>query len=712
MLWLALALALWPFHGRLQRELRATNPVRGSESALADAQLRDAFDSPARAVAILVISGLPMRADSDDGRATVRRLVASVRTTQGVGVVISPGTSLDTMLLGSNGTTALALVGLTDDDPAVLASLRAITARLVVAERTTLPTLRMQWTGQPAVLADLRTSSATAARNAELRALPIMLLVAWWAFGSFTGAVAAIVIAALVTSVGVGMMGMLAATFAPSVMARSIVSLVGLALTVDYLLLLSRARTDPASQQRARKTVVLAAVIVAAGFAGLILAPTGELRTTAVTGALVALIAAGAVITVGGAHSRYASHVTHEVATSALKRNDWWLRWGTLVTRNPTGMVIVSAVPLLLLASHARTAKLSTPLDNWLPYTSESTQALRTLEGNERASIAGSARVLLTLPLGMNVLSAQGWAAITRVGEAIRALPVTSSLRSVATIGTGELVVAQHVFSDEVRRHYISRDGRVAVLDVVPREGQGTANAIALVSALRTLDAEAASGVPHADMTVTGLAAYSIDYQRATRAALPWVVFATSLATLIALLVAFRAPLVAVKAVVLNLLVAAATLGATVVVFQDGVGASWLGREATGSILPTVPLLAFAATFGISMDYELFLLNGVRGARRAGRTERDAIALGLSHTAGLITRAGGVMIGVFSAFMMSELLPLAMVGFALTTAVLLDVTLVRLVLAPALLSLGGRWNWWPRVAWDEPDGAFGDEHVR
>ena len=309
--------------------------------------------------------------------------------------------------------------------------------------------------------------------------------------------------------------------------------------------------------------------------------------------------------------------------------------------------------------------------------------------------MAGTAHVLLRLPAGTPVFSVSGWEVVKRVSLTLRQLPHAGDAYAITTIGTGDRTVAHQVFPASVRDRYVSRDGQTTLLDIIPASGSETAGALALVEELRSLDAAAGTGLNGAEMLVSGLPAYSIDYQSATRKALPWVVLAASLATLVALLVALRAPLVAIKAVTLNLLVAAAAMGATVFVFQDGVGIAVFGRDAVGSILPTVPLLGFAATFGISMDYELFLLNAILGVRGAGRSEREAIALGVSQSAGLITRAACVMVAVFGAFAMSDLLPLSMLGFALAIAVLLDATLVRLVLAPALLAVAGRWNWWP-----------------
>ena len=687
MVWCAVAVALWPFRGRLDRELRATNPVANSGSALVNTRLQTDFNSAARETALLVISGLPVRADSEAGRSIVRRIVMPLQTITGVGSVVSPATSLDTMLVGSSGLVALALVGLTTENPSVLSALREATARIVRTERSAIPALTIQWTGQPAVLADLRTSGATAATRAELYAIPLTFLVAWWAFGSLMNALMAIVVAALVTIIGAGAMGLMSVVFPPSIMARSIVSLVGLALTVDYLLLMTRTQAAPGTEThlRSRKTALLAAVIVATGFIGLTAAPTGELRTSAITGALVALLAAFGAISFGAPN-------TVAVPPAANAR---WLAWGTTVTRYPVRFAVVSIVPLLFLANHARSAILSTPLDNWLPRGSESTQALNVLSREDRLSAAGIAHVLLRLPAGTPVLSVQGWETIKRVSHSIRQLPHTGGVYAITSIGTGELIVARQVFPISVRDHYVSRDGQTALLEIVPGSGRETAGAIALVDELRSLNASTLTGLDNAELLVGGLPAYSVDYQAATRNSLPWVVLTASITTLVALLLALRAPLVALKAVTLNLLVAAAAMGATVFVFQDGIGIALFRRDAVGSILPTVPLLGFAATFGISMDYELFLLNAVLHQRAFGGSEREAIARGLSQSAGLITRAACVMIAVFAAFALSDLLPLSMLGFALAVAVVLDATLVRLILAPALLAVAGRWNWWP-----------------
>jgi len=177
---------------------------------------------------------------------------------------------------------------------------------------------------------------------------------------------------------------------------------------------------------------------------------------------------------------------------------------------------------------------------------------------------------------------------------------------------------------------------------------------------------------------------------------LPKVIEGVVLGSLAALLVGLRSLFAAVKAILLNLLSVAASFGALVLVFQDGYGSRVLGVAGpTGSVFPIIPILSFAIVFGLSMDYEVFLVSRVLEERRRGLTERAAVIEGLASTAGLITSAAAIMIAVFAAFMLGNFLIIKMLGFTLAVAVLIDATIVRMVIGPALLQIAGDWNWWP-----------------
>lgn len=688
-LWFVLALLLAPFQRRLDESTSDVAPVSGSESATVDRRLRTDFASSLLDPSVLVITGLPTAANTDSGRAIIRALLAPLAASRFVDAMISPATSLDTLLVGSDRTTAIALVGLRTNIPSALDSVRALTSRLVQRR----PSIQLRWTGQTALVRDLRAFGAIEARRAELRVLPVTAIVSIIAFPTAADAIVALVAGALSVIVTLGLFGLAAPFIPPSSFTRTIVPMVAMALTIDYVLYLTWRGRDGADRRALVRTIALAACAVMIGFAGLAVAPTRDLRAAALAGAVACAIAAA--VAVGLTGGRMERQTGERTSGFDDREHARWRRWGAFVVRRPWLVLVLSLAPVVWLANGARRARLITPLEQLLPPGMESADAFRDLQLAGRAGAAGAVRVLLTLPQGTDVVSPAGWSALQATTRALRSVAGAADARSLTTIGTGDRIVAQYVLPAEVKRAFVSLSGRETIVTVLPDVARGESESMGLVLRIRALNAKDATGLEGSTLQVAGLSAYALDYESALRGALPWIVLATSLATFIALMLLLRAPLVAAKAVVLNLLVAAAAIGATVFVFQDGFGAALIGQHALGSIFPTVPVIAFGAAFGTSMDYELFLVGAVRDAWSSDGDERASIVAGVARTGGLITRAAAVMACLFLAFSTSGLLPLAMVGFALAVAVILDATIVRLALAPAALCLAGRWNWWP-----------------
>jgi RND superfamily putative drug exporter len=250
--------------------------------------------------------------------------------------------------------------------------------------------------------------------------------------------------------------------------------------------------------------------------------------------------------------------------------------------------------------------------------------------------------------------------------------------------------------SRETRRTFLSGDGRATLLEVLPAASVSLRDQVNWVRELRKEGAAALTGVPGATLRIGGIPALNADYQTIVGDRFASVMVLVVGGTLLALLCGFRSLFAAVKAIALNLLSVAASFGALVLVFQDGHGITLLGVPAgTGSVFPIVPIVTFAIVFGLSMDYEVFLVARVLEGRRSGLTEEEAIPEGLARTAGLITSAAAIMIVVFAAFTFGSFLVVKMIGFTLAVAVLIDATLVRIVIGPALLRIAGDWNWWP-----------------
>jgi RND superfamily putative drug exporter len=216
----------------------------------------------------------------------------------------------------------------------------------------------------------------------------------------------------------------------------------------------------------------------------------------------------------------------------------------------------------------------------------------------------------------------------------------------------------------------------------------------------RRLAAGRSKPLTEARVLVGGYVAENVDFQDDLLGRLPLLGGVIFAATALMLGLVFRSLLIPVKAVLVNALAVGATLGLIVLVFQQGPGG-------TGAIFVAVPVLMFAVVFGLSMDYEVFLLARVKEAfDRTGDNARATVE-GLGVTAGVITSAALLMIAVFGAFAFARVLVIQLLGFGLAIAVLLDATIIRLVLVPAVLHLAGRWNWWPGTRGASPRGPGG-----
>jgi uncharacterized membrane protein YdfJ with MMPL/SSD domain len=237
--------------------------------------------------------------------------------------------------------------------------------------------------------------------------------------------------------------------------------------------------------------------------------------------------------------------------------------------------------------------------------------------------------------------------------------------------------------------------GTVAVI-ALPINGNGTDAASShAVRTLRDDIVPATVGkLPNSDVGVGGFTAESDDFNTQMKHAAPYVFGFVLAFAFILLLLSFRSIVIAVKAVVLNLLSVAASYGLLVLVFQDGWGKGLLGFSETGGVVAFLPILLFVILFGLSMDYHVFILSRVREAFDRGMTTDEAVAHGIKTTASVVTSAALVMVGVFSIFATLQFMFLKQFGVGLAAAVLIDATIVRAVLLPATMKLLGDWNWY------------------
>ena len=237
-------------------------------------------------------------------------------------------------------------------------------------------------------------------------------------------------------------------------------------------------------------------------------------------------------------------------------------------------------------------------------------------------------------------------------------------------------------------------DGATATVDLPIPDASGDAKAEASLTLLRDqlvpdLRADIRAADPGADVLVSGNTSWTVDFGATLRAHLPWVVAFVLLATFVVLVLAFRSVVVAGTAVVLTLLSVGAAYGLLVLVFQHGFATGLLGVQHSGFVVDWLPLFLFVILFGLSMDYHVFVVSRIREASHEGLPTRAAVARGVTRSAGVVTSAAAVMVGVFAIFGSLSLVEFEQLGVGLAAAVILDATLVRAVLLPSAMAVLG-----------------------
>jgi RND superfamily putative drug exporter len=230
------------------------------------------------------------------------------------------------------------------------------------------------------------------------------------------------------------------------------------------------------------------------------------------------------------------------------------------------------------------------------------------------------------------------------------------------------------------------------LLVVTPTVAADSLEADALVRELRTQLNEALP--PGAAAQVTGVTAELVDYTAETNRWTPFVVLFTLTLSFLVLLWVFRSPLLAAKAIVLNLLTVAAAFGLTILVFQKGLGEDILGFTSLGFVQGWMPITLFLVMFGLAMDYEVFIVSRIREEYARTGSTVEAVALGLGRTGIVVTSAAAIMVAILGSFCLNRIPEMKQMGFGLAVAVLLDATLVRATLVPAFMKVAGEWNWW------------------
>ncbi len=578
-------------------------------------------------------------------------------------------------------------------------------------------------TGEPAIQHDLDPILSADLHRGETVALPVALLVLVAVLGLSAAVLIPFVFAACTITATLAALYLIAHAVTISSYAPNLVELIGLGLAIDYSLLVvyrfreELARGAPPSaaspptaaapstaasisdsphsleavgvedavvrtMQTAGRAIVFSGVAVAIGLAVVLIMPVPFMRSLGVSGFLVPLVSIGAALTLQPVLlSLFGRRGMRAVRVRALRparapESDLWARLAGAIMRRPAVVLLAGTAVLLAAAAPVVFLVLTPGSISAIPQSTESARGLALLDERVGAGAVTPIEVLVDAGVAGGARTAAVRAATERLVQGITADP------EAYITATGETAP------------YVDSTGRYRRVFVVGRNEYGDPAMQALVRRLRRRVVPAARFPAAMSVHVGGAPAQGVDFLARVYGMFGWIVLAVLALTYVVLLRAFRSLLLPLKAVALNVLTVLASYGLLVVIFRFGVGADLLGLYRIEQVEGWIPVFLFAMLFGLSMDYEVFLVTRMRESWDEHHDNQRAVVEGLRRTGPIITAAAAIMVAAFSGFLTGRVAGLQEFGAGLALAVALDATIVRMLLVPSLMAVLGSWNWW------------------
>jgi putative drug exporter of the RND superfamily len=695
--------------------------VLGSESYRAQEILGTRFAQPFAEQDLIVFESETLVATDLPFQAVIGTALDRVEELPGVVNVIAPFDPRAEGLVAEEGHVATAVVGLSGSN----ADRQALAPRLTqAASSAATDEVRVYVTGRSPLIAELVTQQEADLSRAERLGLPIALLILLISSGAVVAAGLPLVLAMSGVIVTIGALGAASAFTEFNLFVPNIASMIGLGVGIDYaLFMVNRFREElvrgatpqlavTTTVATAGRTVFFSGLTVLLSLAGLLLVDARIFRELAL-GAMtaVAVMALGALTLVPALLSWLGPRVNtlrvpgRSQQSVSFGGDRFWSRWARMIMRQPRQWAAVAIVILLALAAPVTRLNL----------------ALDTGTSDIREQSAGLGREILERefnegrisPLQVVYVSHDGAVddvdldAIARLCELLNndyavvgVTSVTTLLDRFAGNHSAETLELAAGFPQVVEASgdliNLASGGDVAVIRAVPRWSPDSPGPLQLVERIReTMVPNVMAELdPNAEVVVGGLSAQIVDITSESLHKLPVVIGLVVLLSFVLLALVFRSIAIPIKAILMNILGITAAYGLLVVVFQEGAGARLFDFHVTGATQVYLPLLTFAVLFGLSMDYEVFLLGRVKEEWEKTGDNEMAVERGLQRTGAVITAAAAIMVSVFAAFTFARLTEVKTLGFSLAAAVLIDATLIRIILVPAAMQLLGRWNWW------------------
>ncbi|MGW6199541.1 MMPL family transporter [Kribbella sp. NPDC055110] len=552
------------------------------------------------------------------------------------------------------------------------------------------PDLRIEEVGGLSIDKALNETLGKDFKRAEMFSLPVTLAILLIAFGALIAASVPLVLALSAVAAAIGLSAA-ASQLVPAVDAvNSVILLIGMAVGVDYSLFYLRREREERAKGRGHvdaveiaaatsgHAVVVSGTAVIISMAGLFLARDAVFSSFAVGSILVVAVAVVGSLTVLPAVlaklGRWVDKPRIPLVWRLTAGNKQPRFWPTVLKpalKHPIATLLVAVTALLAVASPALGMTLKFPGTEDLPRTTSVMKAYDRLTA-AFPSTGTSHEVAVRAPANQQPA-------------------VKAALAELMQRTKGDSLFA----SDGLEEPRFSKDGTVATLEVAtPYEGGSDQARDSLTKLRKELMPETVGKVPGVEYAVGGFVAADVDYAAHTRDKLPLVIGFVLLLTMIVMMVTFRSVVVAITAIGLNLLSAGAAYGVVTAVFQNTWAEGLLHFRSNGAVVSWLPLFLFVVLFGLSMDYHVFVVSRIREAVLRGVPTKQAVAEGITGSAGVVTSAAAVMIGVFAVFATLSTLDMKQLGVGLAVAILIDATIIRAVVLPSIMTLLGDANWW------------------
>jgi len=673
------------------------------ESARARALLEEELPSFSASVLVIIFESDTLNATqpefAEQARAALAEVVALPEVTGVVGFQDNP------RQISSDGQTAYTLIRLSPSPEESQRLMPEVRDRLAITD------LDITLAGAPAFYEDVERISEQDLRRAETIAIPFALLALLLVFGSVVGALVPLVVGGLSVAAVLGLVFVVAGVVDMSIFVLNLTTMLGLGLAIDYSLFMTSRFREELRQRpvpeavavttgTAGRAVFFSGLTVLIGLSGLIMFDFMFLRSVGIAGALVVLVAvAGALTLLPAVLGVVGTRIDRlRIIPERPQHADsgFWHALANWVMAHPWLVLVPTLVLLLGLGIPFLNVKVSSPDATILPLRVESRQGFETLR--REFSSGEISPIVVALESDGPVTSPENLTALHDFTRHFAADERVVRIDSLVTLDPRiSLAQYQTLYSDPAAipdrfaaMNYteLAGDNATAVL-LYTRGLAGDDESKELLSDIRAYEVGGDFAV-----LVDGGTAEIVDVVNEMYAEFPPVAAVIILATYIVLLFLFRSAILPLKAIGMNILSIGASYGALVFIFQEGHFSNLLGFEPLGYVEASLPILMFCVLFGLSMDYEVFLLSRVREAYLETNDNRASVALGLQGSGQIITGAALIVVVVTTSFVSAEIVLVKALGLGIAIAVLLDATIVRALLVPATMRLLGDLNWW------------------